>query len=170
MLKLLGAALRVGGGAWVGINAAGELSRRAKALDAWCDALALMENELTFRMPPIPELTERLSRSVRAPVGEVFLSLQKGLERLGEASFEELWREAVATHPGGLDGEELDILKALGAVLGRYGWADQCRSLESARLALAERATRVREELRRKGKAYAATGVALGAFVTILLL
>lgn len=170
MLKLLGAALVVGGGAWVGLNAAGELSRRAKALDAWRDALALMENELTFRLPSMPELTQRLSRSVRPPAREVFLNLQKGLERLGEASFEELWRGALTTHPGGLDGEELDILQALGAVLGRYGWADQCRSLESARLALAERAAQVREELRRKGKAYAATGVALGAFVTILLL
>lgn len=170
MMKLLGAALVVGGGAWVGMNAAGELTRRAKALDAWCGALALMENELTFRLPSMPELAQRISRSARAPAGEVFTALQKGLERLGEASFEELWREALSVHPGGLDEEELDILKALGTVLGRYGGADQCRSLESARLALAERAGQAREELRRKGKAYAATGVALGAFVTILLL
>lgn len=170
MLKLLGAALVIGGGAWVGLNAAGELRRRAKALDAWRDALELMANELAFRLPAMPELTERLSRSARPPAGEVFKELQTGLTRLGEAPFEELWREALTAHPGGLDGEELDILKALGAVLGRYDWEDQCRSLKSARLALAERAERVREELRRKGKAYAATGVALGAFVTILLL
>lgn len=170
MLKLLGAALMVGGGAWAGLNAAGELSRRARALEAWCGALELMENELTFRLPAMPELAQRLSRSARAPAREVFLALQKGLERLGEASFEELWREALTACPGGLGGEELDILQTLGAVLGRYGGEDQCRSLKSARRALAERGAQVREELRRKGKAYAATGVALGALATILLL
>lgn len=170
MLKLLGAALMVGGGAWVGLKAAGELSRRVKALDAWQDALALMENELSFRLSSMPELMERLSHSVRPPAKEAFAKLQTDLSRLGEASFEELWREALATHPGGLSGEELNVLQTLGTVLGRYGWEDQCRSLESARASLTERAAQAREELRQKGKAYAATGVALGAFVTILLL
>ncbi len=170
MLKLLGALLVIGGGAWVGLSAAGELSRRAKALDAWAGALALMENELSFRLPAMPELVKRLSQSARPPAREVFLDLQKGLERLGEASFEELWRGALSSHAGALNGEEKDVLKGLGAVLGRYGWEDQCRSLEAARRALNERANLAREELRQKGKAYAALGVTLGAFLTILLL
>lgn len=170
MLKLLGAALLTAGGAWLGLGAAGELSGRARALDAWGDALELMENELAFRLPAMPELMERLSHSARPPAREVFTALQTGLTRLGESSFEELWRGALDAHPGGLAGEELDTLKALGAVLGRYSWADQCRGLESARRVLAERAAQTREELGRKGKAYTATGVALGAFVTILLL
>ncbi len=170
MLKLLGALLVIGGGAWAGLSAAGELSRRAKVLDAWADALSLMENELSFRLSAMPELTERLSQSARSPAREVFLDLQKGLKRLGEASFEELWRGALSSHPGGLRGEELDELKNLGAVLGRYGWEDQCKSLETARRALTGWADLAREELRQKGKAYAALGVTLGAFLTILLL
>lgn len=170
MLKLLGALLVIGGGAWVGMNAAGELARRAKALDAWCDALELMANELSFRLSAMPELMERLSHSARDPAREVFTELRTGLERLGEASFEELWRRALTIHPGMMSGEELELLKALGTVLGRYGWADQCRSIDSTRHALAERANQTREELRRKGKAYATLGVTLGAFVTILLL
>ena len=170
MLRLLGAALVVGGGAWAGLGAVGELERRTRDLDAWCDALERMESELSFRLSAMPELTERLSHSVRPPVKEVFLDLRGDLNRLGEISFEELWREAVAAHPGALGGEELDELKTLGSVLGRYGWAEQCRSLESARQTLAGRAAQAREELRQKGKVYAALGVSLGAFLTILLL
>ncbi len=170
MLRLLGAGLVIGGGAWAGLGAAGELDRRARALDAWADALELMESELSFRLSAMPELTRRLSVSAREPARASFLALQKGLERRGETSFEELWRQALTAHPGPLRGEELDVLLALGAVLGRYGWADQCRSLESACRSLRERSVQVREELRQKGKAYAALGVSLGAFLTILLL
>lgn len=170
MLRLLGAVLVIGGGAWVGLGAAGELEGRAKALDAWADALELMESELSFRLSAMPELTGRLSHSARSPAKEVFMAVQKGLERLGEAPFEELWREALTVHPGPLKEEELNVLLALGAVLGRYGWEDQCRSLEGARQSLRERSAQVREELRQKGKAYAALGVSLGAFLTILLL
>lgn len=170
MLRLLGAALVVGGGAWAGLNAAGELSRRVKAMEAWRDALALMANELSFRLSAMPELTQRLSQNAREPARGTFLALRTGLERLGENSLEELWRGALTAHPGALGREELDELKSLGAVLGRYGWADQCRDLERVRSILAERSARAREELRQKGKAYAAMGVALGAFLTILLL
>ncbi len=170
MLKLLGALLLVGGGGWMGWSAAGELKRRVRALEAWRDALALLQNELSFRLSAMPELMERLSHSCREPARGAFLRLKAGLDKLGERSFEELWDAALDAQAGGLSPEDADALRPLGSLLGRYGWEDQCRGLEQTRKTLKERIKQAREDLRRKGRAYGALGLALGAFVTIVLI
>ena len=170
MLKLVGAILLTGGGAWMGLNAAGELRSRIKALEAWQDALTLLRSELAFRLPAMPALTATLIDRSREPARGTFAELEKGLERLGEQSFEELWRAALTAHAGGLNGEDLELLQSLGDLLGRYGWEDQCRGLESVRQELGRRSLQAREDQRQKGKAYGTLGLALGAFMTILLL
>ena len=73
-------------------------------------------------------------------------------------------------NPGPLDGEDLEPLLALGQVLSRCGWEDQRQAVERTRQRLEERAKALRRELEGKGKAYAALGFSLGAFLTILLL
>lgn len=170
MLKLLGACLVTGGGLWAGLSAAGDLRRRAGALEAWRDALGLLESELRFTLPALPELMEALARCARAPAGETFDALAEELDRLGEKPFEELWDAALEAHPGALSAEDVDVLRRLGRVLGRYGGEDQCRAAQAVRMDLDRRALQVREELERKGKAYGTLGAGLGAFLTILLL
>lgn len=170
MLKLVGAILLTGGGGWMGLNAAGELRSRIRALEAWQDALKLLRSELAFRLPDMPRLAATLIGRSREPVKGTFAALEKGLERLGEEPFEELWRAALTAHAGGLKEEDLELLQSLGSLLGRYGWEDQCRGLESVREELHRRTLQAREDQRQKGKAYGTLGLALGAFMTILLL
>ena len=59
MLRLMGAALLVGGCGAVGFSAAGRLARRVGVLRALLGALEGMERELAFRLTPMPELLER---------------------------------------------------------------------------------------------------------------
>lgn len=170
MWKLVGAALLMGGGLRLGLGAAGELSRRVRALEAWIAALALMESELAFRIPDLPQLLETLSKRAGSPAKEVFGFTCGTLDRLSLFSFADIWQEAITTHDGDLTAGDVDVLLRLGEVLGRYGWEDQRRVTERARLELEERRARAQKELEQKGKAYGALGLTLGAFLTILLI
>ena len=70
MWRLIGAALLSGGGLWMGLQAAGELAAREKALESWKDALTLLAGELTFRLPDLPCLLEELAARAPSPAGE----------------------------------------------------------------------------------------------------
>lgn len=169
-MKLLGAFLLTGGGLILGLAPVRELSRRLEALAGWRRALELWEGELSFRLPDLPHLFASLSQSTTGPAGETLAAVRVGLRSLGERTLEEIWVGALLENAGPLDGEDLEPLLALGQALSRSGWEDQRQAVERTRLRLEERATVLRRELEGKGKAYAALGFSLGAFLTILLL
>ena len=56
MLKLAGVTALLVCGLALGLGAAGTLSRHVRALEAWAAALELLEGELAFRLPTMPEL------------------------------------------------------------------------------------------------------------------
>lgn len=170
MWKLLGAGLLMGGGLRIGLGMAGETSRRIRALESWESALTLFAGELSFRLPDMAELLELLSRRTPGPAGEALAAVWTGLKELGERSFGEIWRGGLEEHGGGLAAEDLEPLYRLGELLGRYDGQEQRGAAERTRQLLAERAARLREELRREGKVYGALGLSMGAFLTILLL
>lgn len=169
MIRLLGAALLLLGGLALGLTPVFELSRRARVLRAWGEALLLLEGELSFSLPAMPELLETLRVKASPPAGETFGQVGKGLTQLGEKPFSQIWTQAVTNHAG-LQGEDLVTLQGLGEALGRYDRAERCRMLTSVRERLSRREEECRAELGSKGRAYGMLGLALGAFVIILLL
>lgn len=170
MERLMGALLLTLGGLWAGIGAAGELSRRCRALESWETALELWTGELAFRLPDLPGLLEDLSRRAPAPAGEALAAARLGLSQLGERSVGEIWTEALAGAPGGLDRGDLEILDRLGGILGRCGGEEQRRAVERTRLALEDRSRLLREERQGRERTRCVLGLSLGAFAALLLL
>lgn len=170
MAKLMGAVLLIGCGAWWGLQAAGGLLGRVRDLEAWLTALRLLEGELAFSLPDLPDLLEQLSHKAPAPAGGVFAAALRGMDRLGEVSFETIWAAALKASPGRLAAHDLETLERLGGVLGRYGWEEQLSALRALRRDLEESRSAAREESGNKGRTYTALGFALGTFLTILLL
>lgn len=169
MIRLLGAVLLLLGGLTLGLIPVWELSHRAGTLRAWGEALLLLEGELSFSLPAMPQLLDALSAKALFPAGETFVQVRKGLEELGEKPFSQIWARAVTANAG-LRGEDLSPLLRLGEALGRYDREERDRAIEAVRVQLAHREERCREELKGKGRAYSMLGLALGAFVIILLL
>lgn len=170
MLKFLGMLLLTGCCLRLGLEKARSLVRRAETLETWQAALGLLTGEMAFRMPDMPALLEGLSQRAGSPAAETFAAAAKGMKRLGEHSFAEIWCNALEVNCGALDGEDRATLARLGNVLGRYGWEDQCQAVETVARDLGERARQARTQLGREGKAYGTLGLALGAFLSILLL
>lgn len=170
MRRLMGVLLLAGGGLWLGLGRAGELKRRAGALESWANAMALLEGELAFHLPSLPNLLEELSHRCSGMAGEILAAVTAALVRLGEESFEEIWRKTLAEGAEGLTEEDLEPLFRLGGVLGRWGWEEQRTAAERARLALEGRASQLRRERREKGRTYGVLGLSLGVLTAILLL
>ena len=157
MIRLLGVLLLLLGGLALGLIPVRELSHRAKILESWMDALLLLEGELAFSLPAMPRLLETLSAKALSPAGETFARVRRGLEKLGETPFSQIWAQAVTANAG-LQGEDLAPLLRLGEVLGRYDREERSRAIEAARAQLSRREALCREELRGKGRAYGTLG------------
>ncbi|MCI9158160.1 MAG: stage III sporulation protein AB [Flavonifractor sp.] len=168
MLRLAGALMVAGGMSTLGFLAAGGLGRRVRTLRALAGALELMERELSFRLPPMPELLEGLAKRAPPPADRLFARCRAGLADLGERSLGELWREGLAEFP--LKGDERLLLEGLGEVLGRYDGEGQRSALREARSALEGMLEEAQAERVRLGRVYQVTGTAAGAALAILLL
>lgn len=170
MPKLFGAILLIVGAAAVGFSAAAQLTRRVRSLQAMLGALALMERELSFRLTPMPELLEQLAIHAAPPAADFFARCRKGLERLGEQSLGELWREALEAYPMDLGADEIQAIGELGDVLGRYDGEGQQAALARTRLRLEHDLERAEADSLRQGRVYGTLGLTAGAFLVIILL
>ena len=169
MIRMLGAVCLAAGPVWLGMSAAAELAHRERALGALCAGLELMERELSFRLTPMPELLERLSRQADPPADGLFAGCREGLSSLGERSLAELWKAGVRQPALLLEAEELALLDGLGQVLGSYDGEGQLAALAQTCAALERALAEARSERKRMGRVYQTLGLAAGAFLAILL-
>lgn len=170
MIRLIGALLTAGGGAFLGFAAAGRLNRRANVLRQLAGAMEQMDREIAFRLTPMPELMERLAKEYPSPVGELFDRCRRGMEELGEHSLAEIWRSALSETALDLDGRAAVVLDELGEVLGRFEESGLRTALEHAGTELAREAELAREDGEKRGRMYRVLGFASGGLLVILLL
>ena len=134
--------------------------KKADTLRELSALLEQMEALLESEAPPMPELIGRLRLRARGGA-EAFLSvLSLSLDRLGERSFSELWREALSACPA-LPEQARWELERLGAVLGRCTLETQAEALKTARRSLRSLAEQTHRELPEKRRLL--LGLALAA-------
>lgn len=127
-------------------------------------ALGIISAEIRFREMPLPELFCRLAES--GP------KLTRGFfETMRQSDIEDpckLWTSAAEVLLK--KGEAMDIVEALGQILGRYDVENQTREIERARSELAA----VKEAEKSRGlqsvKNYPTLGLCAGAVAAILLI
>ena len=169
MIRLVGALLTAGGGAFLGLSAARRLKRRARVLRQLAGALEQMDREVAFRLTPMPRLMEQLA-AWPEPVGTLFANCRKGMEALGEQSLAEIWRRALAETDLDLEGRAAAVLDELGEVLGRFEESGLRSALARAAAELAREGELAREDGEKRGRMYQVLGLAWGGLLVILLL
>lgn len=147
----------------------GTADKAGRALQALLGALELMERELSFRLTPMPELLERLSRQADPPADGLFAGCREGLSSLGERSLAELWKAGVRQPALLLEAEELALLDGLGQVLGSYDGEGQLAALAPDLRGAGAGAGGGRSERKRMGRVYQTLAWRPGAFLAILL-
>ncbi len=166
---LLGAALIVTGCGGFGFSMAAEHLTMERELRQLLKILCFMENQLEYRLTPLPELCRQAGKESGGRLGRVFADLARELD----------WQSApdAAGCMAAALGKSRDLpgrlrmrLLSLGQTLGRFDLPGQLQGLEqekeNCRLQLealrADRGTRLRS--------YGTLGLCAGAALAILLL
>ena len=167
-MKFLGALLIVAAGAALGISKYLALKKRADTLSSLLSALEQMRGEITLRLTPLPELTRLLSERGNATVRVFFARLSDALEHLDEAGFSEHWEAALPILVP-LSEEDLNVLRPLGAILGRFDAKEQEAALSRAISELGARASQARAALPASAKLYIGLGLGFAAMLAVAL-
>lgn len=168
-MKLTGCILLLCACGALSLGAVQVLKTRVDQLLAFVAALEEMERELQCQLAPMPELLSDVYGYIGGPVGEFFRLCAGRMDRLGERSFAQLWREALEAADLCLEEEDRRLLEELGGSLGRYDSRSQCRALEQTRKRLEENLAEASRRRERLGRVYGALGLAAAAFLMILL-
>lgn len=169
MLHGLGAALAALGCTALGLQMAGRLRARVRALEEVGQGLLLLEQELELNQTPLPQLMAGLEVRTSGSARALYGACRQVLDRLEQTPFSEGWRQVLEQLPV-LGEEGRRVLAPLGDTLGRYESPAQVRAVAAARARLAELEQHCRQEAGRLGRVYSMMGLSGGAFLVILLL
>lgn len=165
MLKMLGAAMLLISGSWLGMAKVKRMKKRMRLLSAMDGALALMSGEIANVGRALPEVFEMLTKHGPEETGDFFRLLCLECERLtaGEA-----WSGALDFLQ--LEEDEKLLLKSLSGILGRYDSLRQSSEIESVRRGLASCAESLHLEMESRGRSYPALGMCAAGIAVMLII
>ena len=127
-----------------------------------------MESEIRFRLTPIPELMEFLAQKTGEPAASFFRTCRREWEKREEESFSRIWQKGLETLLPAAP--EREVLDQLGEILGRYDVEGQRQAIGYVRRRLEGLLRQAEEERKTRGRAYFASGFAVGLCLAVILL
>lgn len=169
--RAIGASLIIVGAAAYGAGLARSVRQRARELAALDRALHVLETEITYGYVPLPDACVQVGRSVDGYVGQLFNAAGKRLGQADRPPVAQAWKELVLHWGSGshLNHDDLEILAALGATLGRSDTEDQARHLRLARERLLSTRQRLEENIDQQCRLRIYLGAGSGAVLAVLL-
>ena len=165
MLVKLTGILLIAAGAGGSVHVYLRLCRsRIRSLRSIAQMLELMQGELETSALPLAQLLEAIAPRLDDPALLFSKRLAAGMAELGKRSFSEIWTSCLCACFSDLGSAELQALKELGSVLGRYELSCQTEALLRCRRFLKQReetAAAALAERRRLALGLALTGTAM---------
>lgn len=156
-------------GGYFGFAIAASHKRDERNLRQIIIAIDYMECEMQYRLTPLPQLLEQVSRQMNGTVGVIFsqLALELGNQILPDVF---CCMEAVLKKQKSIQAYSREALTMLGQCMGRFDLEGQLKELDSVR-ALCERHLNTLETNRdTRLRGYQTLGFCAGAALAILLL
>ena len=167
-LKWIGTLLIVFGCGGFGFRMAASHRQQEKELRALLSALEMLSSELRYRLTPLPELSLLAARSLQGPIGSLFRSLHKELERQIAPDASCCMSAAVANSC--LAPTTRHLLLSLGRSLGRFDLEGQLQGIEAIRHEAALTLDKLTKDREVRLRSYQTLGLCAGAALAILLL
>lgn len=166
--KWLGAILIITGCGSVGFSMANSCRKKEKMLKHLIQTLQCMENELRYRLTPLPELCRLAGKKLGGTPGGVFLNLARELDWQMEPDVSSCMSEAIRKG-GNLPYEIRRHLTQLGDILGRYDLTGQLLGLQAVCEDCERELQHLRAEKDIRMRSYQTLGLCAGAALAILL-
>lgn len=170
MMRLTGAMLIAAGTAALGLAAVARLEGRVRDLRSAIAGLEGMRLALTSCLAPLDEMLSAAAEAAEGRAGAVFSYCGEEIKKSGRQRFAALWNAALEELPLCLEEPDLEALRPLGGVLGRYDGDSQAQALERCISLLEGQLDNAVEQRRSQGKVYGAVGISVGLFLAILLI
>lgn len=171
MLKMVGGGLIILTCGLLGLEKARGFSARIEQLRQLNAGLKLLETEIIYGATPLPLALTRVGNQLAGPVALFFQTVARALQENAAAGALAAWQRGLEElgQKGALQPGDLEILKALGPMLGNSGAGDQIKNLELTRQLLGQQQLAAHEENNRQGKMWRTLGFLLGITLVLLL-
>lgn len=172
MVKLLGICCILGGTTGLGMTFAWEVQERSKELLELRKLLLLLRGDIKYTHRPLAEAFLQLGRNAAPPFDSFFLQMSKDLrERKGKTS-EEVWRQNLRTHMGGLhmNSREREAFWNLGSMLGGVDVETQLGILDYYLELLEQFIREAADGEKNRRRLYQYLGVLSGAAMAVLII
>ena len=170
MIRAFGAMLIVCAAGYVGFSQAMLLRQRTRILTALQTAIALMKNEISSHLTPLPEVYKLAALTAPQPLSDFFNQLSRDLLEPDAGTVQQVTRRNLDRYDLPLQAPERQALLDLAAALGRYDVEGQLRALELAGTRVEHFAAQAQSEQTQRGKAWGVLGVCAGLALVILLI
>ena len=167
--KWIGAILIIAGSSFCGFSAAAAGKRETRMLQELLRAVCYMENELQYKLTPLPELCRQTGKLSSGVIHEVFLNLSRELEWQLEPDVGSCMAEAIGKSHG-LSCRPRKILLRLGDSLGRFDLPGQLKELEYVRVVCENELKNCLSGQELRMRNYRTLGMCTGAALVILFL
>lgn len=168
MIRLMGAACLACGAMGLGLGAIAHLDGRVRDLRGLLVGLECVQRELSWKLAPLPDALNLAAQQCQGGPGEFFTLCAHGAQNLRGRTFSQVWQQAGEASQMRLEQLDVELLDALGSVLGQYDGESQRQAVEHTREQLEEQLAQACEQRRRLGRVYGALGVTAGAVLMIL--
>ena len=169
-MKVLGIGAIISAIFLLALNLTGRRKAEIDCLAELCRGLELIRAELGTRLTPMPELLGLLEEQCAGEAGGFFRAVGTALPLLEERDFSSLWSLAAEEALRCLSQRELDIVKKVGTVLGKYELSEQLNVIGSCLRELKAMEERLRVAYPQSRKLFFGISAAAGGFIIILLL
>lgn len=169
-MKLIGVVLILSGSFGIGFSAIQRLAGRVTALRSLTAALDVLEHELEFGLPSMPEWLKNTASRSSEPASSFLRACIEKLNIQDGMTLAEAWRVAAEQELSVLKPCALETIMSVGLVLGRYDAESQRNSISAARIQLKAQMEAALEERSRCGKVYGTLSAAVGLFLIIILI
>lgn len=168
MIRVIGACCLVTGCGVFGFAMADANRRQEQQLRLLLRSLEYMSCELSYRQTPLPILCRGAAMGEKGVVPVFFLELAKALEKLTAPDVQVCVHEVLAQME--LSGDLRQLLRELGATLGRFDLPGQLRGLERSIRYTEEALRRIQDGADNRRRSYQTLGLCAGAAMAILFL
>lgn len=167
--KWIGASLIIAGCGGTGISIAVRMYQEEHSLKQFSDVLSFMENELQFRLTPLPELCHLAAKTTGGKIGETMEALSRELSRRTLPDPDSCMTAVLNNEKRYSRGMRM-LFHQLAKGLGRFDLNGQIQALHCVRDRCQEELIRARTRSKESAKSYQTLGICAGGALVILFI
>lgn len=167
--KLVGGTLIIVSCAGFGFSIASAFRREIRILRQIVDMTLYMENELSYRMTPLPELCRKVGKRTGGVVRDVLTLLAEEMERQSFPDAPSCMHHILSVHTT-LPRSAERIFARFGTSLGEYDLSGQLKGLEAIRDSCLSTLLKLEQNRENRLRSYQTLGLCAGVAIVILFI